>query len=75
MATLEVQLQPFELPTGVRVKVAPGLKQDGIRANPEIRIRDLPIGTLEALINEFKLSLLAEHRAGIEARIRADDPT
>lgn len=75
MAKIEVELQPFPLPTGVYIKMAPGLKQDGMRPAQEIKIRDLNIRVLEVLIDEFRNSLLAEHRAGIEARIRSNDPT
>ena len=71
----KVQLSSFEVPTSVRLKMPPGLRQDGICSAPEIKIQDLDLSTVKELLEEFNETVLAMHRRGVEARIREDDPT
>ena len=57
MAVHLVKLAPFPVPTAVRVQLAPGLRQDGMKPLPEILLSDLSVETLEELCREFRASV------------------
>lgn len=72
----KVQLLPFNVPTSALIMgTGTGLRQDGFRSATEIKIQDLELSTVKELLEEFNAAVLALHRRGVEARIRADDPT
>jgi hypothetical protein len=57
MATIQLELQPFKVPTGAIVKQKPGRRQDGFQPAQELPLSELPIETLEALCEEFTLAV------------------
>ena len=59
MASIQVELNPFSVPTGVTLKQKPGLRQDGIRPNVELPLSQLSSEALEALCEEFRANVFA----------------
>jgi len=58
MATLNLSLKPFDVPTHVILDMPPGRKQDGIQGLPTIALESLDEATLEALIEEFAANVM-----------------
>ena len=57
---VELELQPFRIPNYVSTKSKPGLRQEGLKEVPKYAIEDLPVETLEALCEQFRLDILAK---------------
>jgi hypothetical protein len=57
MASVLLELNPFPVPTGVTVKLRPGLKQDGIRPLPVLSLVEISPVDLDALCEEFRTSV------------------
>lgn len=64
--TVEVGLNPFQIPNFVRPTKKIGLRQDGIQFDDGIPLADLPEDTLAALCDEF--------RAGVFLKAGKQDP-
>lgn len=62
MATINLKLQPFSVPTHVTVELPAGKRQDGIKPAPTLALSELPDEVLEALINEFVEAVMATAR-------------
>lgn len=62
MATINLKLRPFEVPTHVTVELPAGRKQDGVKPAPTVALSELPDETLEALINEFAEAVMKAAR-------------
>ena len=54
MATIKVDLIPFTIPTSVTVKQKPGLRQDGMRLAPQLKLSELSPDELNAMCEEFR---------------------
>lgn len=63
MATIPLQLIPFDVPAVVLGQLPPGRREDGIRAAPQYRLEDLPKETVQELIDEFTKTLWANWEA------------
>lgn len=57
MASIQVELNPFVIPTGVTVKQKPGLRQDGFRPAQELRLTELSPVVLDAMCEEFRTAV------------------
>ena len=62
MATINLKLQPFLVPTHVTVELPASKRQDGIKPAPTLALSELPDEVLEALINEFVEAVMATAR-------------
>lgn len=58
MATIQVELNPFPIPSGVTIKQKPGLRQNGFFQSPEMKLSELSIEALEALCSEFRSNVM-----------------
>jgi hypothetical protein len=60
MATVSLELTPFEVPTYVTVKMPPG-KRQGLLAEPlpTLALNELDVEVLAALIDEFAAAVMA----------------
>jgi hypothetical protein len=59
MATVSLELTPFEVPTHVTVKMPPGKRQDGMTPLPKLALNELDDEVLAALIDEFAAAVMA----------------
>lgn len=57
MASISVELSPFPVPTGVTMIQKPGLRQDGFRPAPQLKLSDLSPATLDAMCEEFRTAV------------------
>lgn len=64
MASVSVELCPFEVPTKVTIQRKPGLRQDGFQPPQTMPLSDLGFATLDALCNEFRANVFAA--AGVQ---------
>jgi hypothetical protein len=62
MATINLQLQPFPVPTHVTISMPAGRKQDGIKPLPTLALTDLSDEVLSALIEEFATNVMKAAR-------------
>lgn len=53
MASMNLELQPFPVPTEVFIKMPPGKKEDGPKSLPTLKLSDLSDEALAALCEEF----------------------
>ena len=53
-ASVEFELQPFNVPNYVLVKEEPGQKQDGFKEGRKFHLRELDSVTLDELCWEFR---------------------
>lgn len=73
MATIPIEIQPFDVPESVSLVLPPGLRQDGLRPTPMLRLIDLPRSTIEAMCDEFKSRLLTKYEHAAAAAVREDE--
>lgn len=71
MASIQIELNPFLVPTGATVKRKPGRREDGFRPAEEIKLADLPYEVLDAMCNEFRTGVM--EAAGRSAPRKTDD--
>lgn len=57
MATVNLELRPFPVPNEVFVQTKPGLRQDGIRPLPALKLTELSPVDLDAMCEEFRTSV------------------
>ena len=57
MATVNLKLKPFTVPTEVFVDTKPGLRQDGIRPLPALKLTELSPVDLDAMCEEFRTAV------------------
>jgi hypothetical protein len=57
MASVQLELNPFPVPTGVTVRMKPGLRQDGFRPSPELKLTELSPVVLDAMCEEFRTAV------------------
>ena len=57
MASVQLELLPFPVPTGVIVKVKPGRREDGFRPAPELKLTELSPVDLDAMCEEFRTAV------------------
>jgi hypothetical protein len=57
MAVVQLELNPFPVPTGVTVRMKPGLRQDGFRPAPELKLTELSPVVLDAMCEEFRAAV------------------
>jgi len=57
--SLDVEINGFEVPSYVTIKVGPQLKQQGFKPAPQVALYDLPVRTVDALCNQFRASVFA----------------
>jgi hypothetical protein len=62
MATFQLPIVPFDVPTHVTLRLPPGKREDGMRGPVVIALKDLPEETLAALIDEFVNAVLEAAR-------------
>jgi len=60
--SIEVELQPFDVPTSVYTVGRPRLKQEGFSVKESIPLAELDSATLESLCQEFRRGVFS--RAG-----------
>ena len=53
MATVNLELNPFPVPTEVTIKLPPGKREDGLKSPPTIKLENLSEEALSALCEEF----------------------
>jgi len=63
MASIETELQPFRVPNYVLVCRETGLKQDSLKLQAGIPLKDIPNKTLIQMCDDFKASVLSKARA------------
>jgi hypothetical protein len=82
VASIQVELNPFPVPTGVTVKMKPGRREDGFRPAPELKLTELSPVDLDAMCEEFRTAvfnaagynpLFNRPEAQAEAIRRSDD--
>jgi hypothetical protein len=75
MATIPIEIQPFDVPDEVHLVLPPGsgLRQHGLRPTPSLRLIDLPRSTIEAMCDEFKSRLLTKYEHAAAAAVREDE--
>lgn len=56
---MQVELNPLDVPTHASIKMPAGLRQDGFKAPPTMRLTDLPRDVVLALCNEMTAAVLA----------------
>ncbi len=59
MADFSIPINAFEVPKHVTLRLPPGNREDGMRAPITIPLSQLPVETLEALIEEFATAVMA----------------
>jgi hypothetical protein len=59
MATMKLELNPFDVPDHVTVKLPPGRREDGMQALPTIALQDIDEETLASLCDEFTEAVFA----------------
>lgn len=62
MATINLQLQPFPVPTHVNIVMPASKRQDGMKPAPTLALSELSDEALEALINEFAEAVMKAAR-------------
>jgi hypothetical protein len=62
MATFQLPIVPFDVPTHVTLQLPPGKREDGMRGPVVISLRDLSEETLMALLDEFNNAVLEAAR-------------
>ena len=62
MASINLQLQPFPVPSMVTIAMPPGKRQDGMKPAPTMALNELPDEVLEALIEEFAANVMKAAR-------------
>jgi hypothetical protein len=60
MATLALNIKPFDVPEYVLLDMPAGRKQDGLVGLPKIYLADLSDEALASLIEEFTASVMAQ---------------
>ncbi len=51
---MQMDLVPFTVPDEVGIRMSAGLRQDGFKYLPSLRLADLPAETLAALCDQFR---------------------
>ena len=59
MATINLELQPFAVPTDVTIKMPPGKREDGMKTAPSMKLTDIPEDVLAVLCEEFTTAVFA----------------
>ncbi len=67
MATINLRLEPFQVPTHVTVLLPAVKRQDGMNPSPQIPLKELSDEALEALIEEFAANVMAVARPAEKA--------
>jgi len=57
MASVNVELVPFDVPTGVHIKRAPGRREDGFFAAKPMALTELSPMVLDAMCEEFRTAV------------------
>lgn len=57
MANINIPIQPFPIPDGVLLDLAPGRKQDGFKPSPTYNLGDLDDETLGQMCDQFRESV------------------
>ena len=57
MPSINVELNPFPIPTCVTVKQKPGRRQDVFNLSQEIKLADLTPNVLDELCEEFRMNV------------------
>lgn len=62
MASINLKLRPFEVPTHVTIEMPAGKRQDGVKPLPALALSDLSDEALQALIEEFAENVMKAAR-------------
>lgn len=68
-ATIEVKIQPFQVPDFVLAETEAKLKQEGMVETPKYALSELSADTLEELCEEFKKSVFEKAGKGRPAQV------
>lgn len=55
--SITVEVQPFPVPTGVAIVQKPGLRQDGFRSAPTLKLTELSPIDLDRMCEEFRTAV------------------
>jgi hypothetical protein len=60
MATINFEIEPFPVPTGVTIKLpTSGKREDGMKPGPTLALTELSEETLASLCEEFTVAVFA----------------
>lgn len=74
MITLNIELQPFQVPNFVIQKVGPRPREEGFQEAPKYRLADVDEATLSMLCDAFRAEVF-EKADKIDPRLNPDYPT
>lgn len=65
---MQVELEPLPIPVHTYLKTPPGLRQDGMKPKPEVKLNALSRETLLTLLSEQHAAVLAAWEASQSPR-------
>jgi len=64
-AMIAMKVKPWQTPNFANIDLPPRPKQEGMTALPSIAVEDLPIETLDSLVNQWRVEMYAKARKSL----------